>query len=63
MRDSLRKGNSLDELWKVARGEIKYGDFISKQKGGQKKRKPAKLAVKVPEELVSLISHVLNSGC
>ena len=47
LKDLLRKGKSLDELWKVARGEIKYADFMA-QRGG----KPGPKAVTVPEELV-----------
>jgi len=63
MRDSLKKGTSLDELWKVARGKVKYGDFISKQKGGQKKKPAehsAKQSMKVPEELVPPHRHLQN---
>ena len=39
---------SLDELWRVARGEVKYADFLSNRSGA----KPAKDVPRVPEELV-----------
>lgn len=61
----MRRGASLDELWKVARGEVKYGDFISKQKGGRE-QKPAKRtskqSTKVPEELVPPLGSQ-NKAC
>lgn len=59
MRNALRQGLSLEELWKVARGEVKYADFMSKGKGKQQgKKQPKKQPSKregprVPDELVS----------
>ena len=58
LRDCLRRGTSMDELWKVARGEVKYADFASKSQKQQKPSKqstskPSKQQTAVPDELVS----------
>ena len=34
LKGYLRKGISLDELWRVARGEVQYRDFASSQQNG-----------------------------
>lgn len=63
MRDALRSGVTLDELWKVGRGEVKYADFMSGRQGQGKRREtkePPQVSEKratkepprVPEELV-----------
>ena len=52
MKDYLRKGVSLDELWKVARGEIKYADFAHKAHENGAAR-PTTQTTHVPDELVS----------
>lgn len=62
LRDALRSGTTLDELWKVARGEIKYADFLQGNRGeGSTKQKQAP---RVPEELVSMGNLIfMNSRC
>ena len=56
---------SVDELWKVAHGEIKYADFKRAQKEQPQAQAPpsssppAKKDVRVPEELVSLMAACL----
>jgi hypothetical protein len=44
----LKKGISLDELWRVARGEIRYSDFTSTQSNGAATAAPPQ----IPDELV-----------
>ena len=34
LKSYLRKGITLDELWRVARGEVKYAEFTSSQQNG-----------------------------
>lgn len=34
LKGYLRKGIRLDELWRVARGEVKYNEFASTQQNG-----------------------------
>lgn len=53
LQSYLRKGIQLDELWRVARGEIQYKDFSSSQTGNGATAAPPS----VPEELVRY------SGC
>lgn len=61
MRDALRAGASLDELWKVGKGDIKYADFMQQQSRGSKgPRKPEKDAPQAPEELVQTSSSAVN---
>lgn len=50
LRDYLRKGISLDELWKVAHGEIKYADFVGGQRAS--KQGPQAQSAHVPDDLV-----------
>lgn len=55
LRDALRDGTSLEELWKVARGDIQYKDFKAGagRKGSRAKDRNEKQDVpKIPEELV-----------
>ena len=51
LKDYLRKGKSLDELWAVANGDIKYADFLHQGQGGNGKSN-GKTAPPVPEDLV-----------
>ena len=61
LKGFLRQHVSVDELWKVAHGEIKYADFKSSQKAQDQAQAPPapapapapKQDVQVPEELVS----------
>ena len=53
LQSYLRKGIQLDELWRVARGEIQYKDFSSSQTGNGATAAPPS----IPEELVR------SSGC
>lgn len=34
LRGYLGEGTSLDQLWKVANGEVKYADFLHQRKQG-----------------------------
>ena len=58
LRDYLHKGVALDELWKVAKGDIKYADFIQQQQQQQPQdgaSQPAQEQLPaLPEDLVSL---------
>ena len=55
LKSFLRDHVALDELWKVARGEVKYADFKRLHGQQQQAQAPAapKKDVQVPEELVS----------
>ena len=56
--DALRTGVSLDELWKVARGEVKYADFLQGRQGrAPSGSPPPREAPRVPKELVSRRSN------
>ena len=63
--DALRTGVSLDELWKVARGEVKYADFLQGRQGQRApSRSPSlRAAPRVPEELVSRKPNPSLEGC
>ena len=55
LKDYLRKGKSLDELWAVANGHVKYNDFLNQAQGGNgngKSKSNGKTVPRVPEELV-----------
>ncbi|KAK9862667.1 hypothetical protein WJX84_011161 [Apatococcus fuscideae] len=71
LKDFLRHHVSVDELWKVAHGEIKYADFKRAQKEQPQAQAPpsssppAKKDVRVPEELVGIQAYIiplLNGG-
>ena len=49
----MKKGTSLDELWKVARGEVKYKDFLERSQGKKQKTQPNRSSVEVPDDLAS----------
>ena len=57
LRDALRRGTSLHELWKVARGEIKYKDWVSSQNGNGK---AAAVTLPVPENLVGFLDIFIH---
>ena len=65
--DALRTGVSLDELWKVARGEVKYADFLQGRQGQRAPSRSPSLrreaAPCVPEELVSGKPNPSLKGC
>ena len=62
LRDALKRGTSLDELWKVARGEIQYRDFLEESQGKkQSKMQPNRSSVEVPDDLAS--STPASFGC
>ena len=51
LKDFQRDGHSLEDLWKVAKGDIKYHDFVQRSipREGQQQQQQQQ---KVPEELV-----------
>lgn len=50
----MKKGTSMDELWRVAKGEVKYQDFLEKSQGKKQPRKqPDKPSIEVPDDLAS----------
>lgn len=55
LQSYLRKGIQLDELWRVARGEIQYKEFSSSQNGNGAVAAPPS----VPEELVRCLPGLL----
>lgn len=63
LKDYLRQGIQLDELWRVAKGEIKLRDFEASTNNGNGNGNGAALAEvpqetvpDVPQDLVSLLS-------
>ena len=63
LKQQLRKGTALDELWQVAHGNIKYADFLGQQQRSNGKPSHGKHSngkasgsngktVSVPEDLV-----------
>ena len=59
LQQSLKKGTSLDELWKVANGQIKYSDFLSNLPEGQADNKTSnEQPQKIPDELVRVLIYV-----
>ena len=58
LKGYLRKGISLDELWRVARGEVKYGDFASTQQDGSAAVAPPPPSV--PDELARPLIPLLE---
>ena len=51
LKGYLREGTTLDELWKVANGEIKYADFMRNRQRGDGGAPPQELPP-LPESLV-----------
>lgn len=61
LRNALKKAISLDELWKVAKGEIKYQDFLEKSQGKkQQNAQPDKPSVEVPDDLVNFLHLMMT---
>lgn len=56
-------GTSIDDLWKVGRGEIKYADFLTKIQGQPKRKQPKKSTPQVPEELVKPFLQECITDC
>ena len=54
LKDFQRDGHTLEDLWKVAKGDIKYQDFAQRSipRQGQQQQSQQK----VPEDLVSYIA-------
>lgn len=54
LKNFLRSGKTLNELWLVAKGEIKYKDFLASNERAPSgvALAPTPAPVKVPEELV-----------
>ncbi|KAK9816496.1 hypothetical protein WJX72_001009 [[Myrmecia] bisecta] len=64
IKNFLREGVSLDELWQVAHGHIKYKDFIAQRASAGNGAPPAapappKQIQPPPEELVGIQSYLL----
>lgn len=57
LKELLRRGKSLDELWQVARGEVRYADFDRQRKCSPPQQ--AEQPVQVPEELVGVQAYLL----
>ena len=51
LRELQRDGHSLYELWKVARGQPKYQDFMTNKQPLRSNGKPA-ATLQLPEDLV-----------
>ncbi len=65
LKGYLRQGITLDELWRVARGEVKYADFAASRQGGaQQGGNGAAIAAppSIPDELARPCCPVLP-GC
>jgi len=54
LKDFQRDGHSLEDLWKVAKGDIKYQDFVgsSLPRKGKQESHQAPAAPSIPEDLV-----------
>ena len=54
LKDFQRDGHSLEDLWKVAKGDIKYQDFggSSLPRKGKQESHQAPAAPSIPEDLV-----------
>ena len=62
LKDFQRDGHSLEDLWKVAKGGIKYQDFVKGSIPRKQESQPAP-AASVPEELVSCLLIVSSPPC
>lgn len=49
----------LDELWKVARGEVKYAEWMRQRSSGGSQAAAAAPPVSVPQELVNVQAYLL----
>lgn len=52
LKDFQRDGHSLEDLWKVAKGDIKYQDFVGSSIPRKGKKEPSQAPPSVPEDLV-----------
>jgi len=54
LKDFQRDGHSLEDLWKVAKGDIKYQDFVGSSllRKGKQESHQAPAAPSIPEDLV-----------
>lgn len=60
LKGYLRQGITLDELWRVARGEVKYADFAASRQGGQGGNGAAVAAPpSIPDELARPPAHAV----
>ena len=57
LKDFQRDGHGLEDLWKVAKGDIKYQDFVGSSIPRKGKQEPRQAAPTVPEDLVSLYNQ------
>ena len=58
LKDFQRDGHSLEDLWKVAKGDIKYQDFVQRsipRQGQQQQQQQSQQ--NVPEDLVSTLHN------
>ena len=55
LKDFQRDGHSLEDLWRVAKGDTKYQDFV----GSSIPRKGKQQPPSVPEDLVSVALYSL----
>jgi hypothetical protein len=62
LKGYLRKGIRLDELWRVAHGEVKYNEFASTQQNGAA-AVAAPAPPSVPDELVQHPGSGSWGGC
>lgn len=58
LKDFQRDGHSLEDLWNVAKGGIKYQDFVKGSIPKKQESQPAP-AASVPEELVGLQAYLM----
>ena len=60
LKGHLRRGVSLYELWRVARGELRYADWVQQRAGSNGAARPAAPpAPSVPQELVNVQAYLL----
>lgn len=60
LKGHLRRGVALEELWRVARGELRYADWVQRRAGGNGAAAPAAPpAPSVPQELVNVQAYLL----
>ena len=61
LKGHLRRGVALKELWRVARGELRYADWVQQRAGGNVAAPPAAApaAPNAPQELVNVQAYLL----
>lgn len=55
LRSYLSEGVPLDELWKVAKGQVKYADFARQRKGGAP---PPDKEINLPDDVVCFLALI-----